>query len=154
MPSGTGNPILKDTKLIIYHTWNLPGLFDSCYSNSFHLSLLQAMFQIKVHVITLKGRILLIKKFCSRPCVCLSLQAIWQKTEKAESHMSSVNRVSLWNYVCLRQKVAAGEYGSLSGSSCLLVSVSLVRKTNEYGMTLSRYQTRCLIVVSDVMLIQ
>lgn len=133
MPSGTGNPILKDTKVIIYHTWNLPGLFDSCYSNSFHLSLLQAMFQIKVHVITLKGGILLIKKFCSRPCVCLSLQAIWQKkkTEKAESHMSAVSHVPLWTYVCLCQKVAAGEYGSLSGSICLLVSVSLVRKTNE-----------------------
>ena len=55
---------------------NPPGLFGSSHSNRFHLLLLQAMFQIKVCMITLKGCILLIKRFCSRPCVCLSLQGI------------------------------------------------------------------------------
>ena len=55
---------------------NLPGLFGNSHSNRFRLLLLQAMFQIKVRMITLKGCVLLIKRFCSRPCVCLSLQGI------------------------------------------------------------------------------
>ena len=55
---------------------NLPGLFGSSHSNGFHLLPLQAVFQIKVCMIALKGCILLIKSFCSRPCVCLSLQGI------------------------------------------------------------------------------
>lgn len=61
------------------------------------------MFQMKVHVISLKDCVLLIKKFCSRPLVCFSLQAIQHNLEKAESHGSATEHASMGLRVCVNK---------------------------------------------------
>ena len=68
------------------------------------------MFQIKVHVITLKDCVLLIKKFCSRHLVCFLLQAIQHNPEKAESHGSAAEHASMGLCICVnkRQQVSLG----------------------------------------------